>query len=177
MQGQGCIVGVGALEYPAAFAYTPIDTLNALHISKQITLSSTYDHRIIQGAESGEFLKYAAELLQGEHEFYEELFSGFSIPFAPSKPAFHAPQSTHSPSPLAQTTPHPNTQGEPTPVPPFTQSADQSVKDLLVSRLIEAYRTHGHKVANTNPLTPKRTGKAVRYCLLWPHARGYGAKF
>src|SRR5712692_5415331 len=57
MPGQGCIVGVGAMEYPAAYAGASEETLARLAISKSVTLTSTYDHRIIQGAQSGEFLQ------------------------------------------------------------------------------------------------------------------------
>ena len=71
MRGQGCIVGAGALEYPAAFQGSSHKTLAELGIGKTITLTSTYDHRVIQGAGSGEFLKRVHELLIGENGFYE----------------------------------------------------------------------------------------------------------
>jgi 2-oxoglutarate dehydrogenase E1 component len=72
LQGQGTIVGVGAMEHPAEFAGMSDEQLADLAISKIITLTSTYDHRIIQGAQSGEFLKVMHELLLGEHDFYDE---------------------------------------------------------------------------------------------------------
>jgi 2-oxoglutarate decarboxylase len=74
MRGQGCIIGAGALEYPAEFSGMHEEQLAKLGVSKTITLTSTYDHRVIQGAGSGEFLKKVHELLIGERGFYEELF-------------------------------------------------------------------------------------------------------
>ena len=73
-KGQGCIVGAGALDYPAEFAGMNEEQLSKLGISKVLTLTSTYDHRVIQGAGSGEFLRKIHELLLGERGFYEEIF-------------------------------------------------------------------------------------------------------
>ncbi len=83
MKGQGCIVGAGALEYPAQFQGSSEKTLNELAIGKTITLTSTYDHRVIQGAGSGEFLKKVHELLIGQRGFYEDIFAALRIPYAP----------------------------------------------------------------------------------------------
>src|SRR5690606_9319527 len=69
MKGQGCIIGAGALDYPAEFQGSSQKTLTELGIGKTITLTSTYDHRVIQGAGSGEFLKKVHELLIGERGF------------------------------------------------------------------------------------------------------------
>ena len=80
MSGQGAIIGVGAIDYPVEFAATDRTTLRQLGIAKVVTLTSTYDHRIIQGAESGLFLKYVHELLVGDHHFYEGLFSTIGPP-------------------------------------------------------------------------------------------------
>jgi 2-oxoglutarate decarboxylase len=81
--GQGTIVGVGAMQYPAHFEGTSEKTLVDLGISKVMTLTSTYDHRIIQGAESGEFLKRIHELLLGESGFYDDVFTSLRIPYEP----------------------------------------------------------------------------------------------
>ena len=83
MRGQGSIIGAGALEYPAAFQGASDKTLVELGIGKTITLTSTYDHRVIQGAGSGEFLKKVHELLIGEHHFYEDIFAALRIPYDP----------------------------------------------------------------------------------------------
>src|SRR5262249_56298126 len=78
--GQGCIIGVGAMEYPAAYQGASEETLSRLAISKTVTLTSTYDHRIIQGAQSGEFLRRIHQLLLGEEGFYELVFAALQIP-------------------------------------------------------------------------------------------------
>ena len=83
MQGQGTIVGVGAMEYPAEFRALNHETLVRIGISKIMTLTSTYDHRIIQGAQSGEFLRRVHELLLGEDGFYDEIFAALRIPYEP----------------------------------------------------------------------------------------------
>jgi 2-oxoglutarate decarboxylase len=81
--GQGTIVGVGAMEYPAPFQGTSEQALVTMGVSKIITLTSTYDHRIIQGAESGEFLRRIHELLLGEDGFYDDVFTALRLPYEP----------------------------------------------------------------------------------------------
>ncbi|HEY6422780.1 MAG TPA: multifunctional oxoglutarate decarboxylase/oxoglutarate dehydrogenase thiamine pyrophosphate-binding subunit/dihydrolipoyllysine-residue succinyltransferase subunit, partial [Pseudonocardiaceae bacterium] len=83
MSGQGTIVGVGALEYPAAFQGASDQALADMAISKIITLTSTYDHRIIQGAESGDFLRRVHGLLLGQDGFYDTLFASLRVPYEP----------------------------------------------------------------------------------------------
>ena len=63
MKGQSAIIGVGALAYPTPFKAADPRTLADIGIDKVITLTSTYDHRVIQGAESGLFLAAMEELL------------------------------------------------------------------------------------------------------------------
>ena len=53
MQGQGAIIGVGSMEYPPEFQGSDPDRLSDMSVSKIMTLTSTYDHRVIQGAQSG----------------------------------------------------------------------------------------------------------------------------
>src|SRR3712207_450180 len=74
MAGQGAIIGVGAMDYPAEWQGASDETLNRNAVSKILTLTSTYDHRIIQGAQSGEFLRVVHQLLLGENGFYDEIF-------------------------------------------------------------------------------------------------------
>ncbi|MEV4319185.1 multifunctional oxoglutarate decarboxylase/oxoglutarate dehydrogenase thiamine pyrophosphate-binding subunit/dihydrolipoyllysine-residue succinyltransferase subunit [Actinocrispum sp. NPDC049592] len=81
--GQGAIIGVGAMEYPAQYQGTSEKALIEMGISKIMTLTSTYDHRIIQGAESGEFLRRIHQLLLGEDGFYDDIFSALRIPYEP----------------------------------------------------------------------------------------------
>ncbi|HEY2205481.1 MAG TPA: multifunctional oxoglutarate decarboxylase/oxoglutarate dehydrogenase thiamine pyrophosphate-binding subunit/dihydrolipoyllysine-residue succinyltransferase subunit, partial [Pseudonocardia sp.] len=83
MSGQGTIVGVGAMEYPAAFQGASDERLAEFGVSKIITLTSTYDHRIIQGAESGDFLRRVHQLILGEDGFYDEIFTSLRVPYEP----------------------------------------------------------------------------------------------
>jgi multifunctional 2-oxoglutarate metabolism enzyme len=124
MTGQGAIIGVGAMEYPAEFQGAADETLARLAVSKVMTLTSTYDHRIIQGAESGDFLRRMHGLLLGEDEFYDEIFQSLRIPYEPIRWAHDK-----------------------------TVSHDEEVgKPARVIELIHAYRVRGHLMADTNPL-------------------------
>ena len=123
-KGQACIVGVGALEYPAEFQGASEKTLNKLAVSKVITLTSTYDHRVIQGAGSGEFLKSIHELLLGKDGFYEEIFEALRIPYEP----IHW-------SADVQVNPD-----------------DQINKVARIQQLIHSYRVRGHLMASVDPL-------------------------
>ena len=124
MPGQGCIVGVGAMEYPAEYAGASEETLARLAISKAVTLTSTYDHRIIQGAQSGEFLKKIHELLLGEDAFYDQLFAALRIPYEPVRWVRDFPYGHE----------------------------DDVARSARVQELIHAYRVRGHLMADTNPL-------------------------
>ncbi|MBM4178768.1 MAG: multifunctional oxoglutarate decarboxylase/oxoglutarate dehydrogenase thiamine pyrophosphate-binding subunit/dihydrolipoyllysine-residue succinyltransferase subunit [Ignavibacteria bacterium] len=130
MEGQGTIVAAGAIEYPAEFQAMMPDVLSALAISKVVTITSTYDHRVIQGAESGEFLQYVHKMLLGENRFYEQIFAAIGIPFEP----------------LRWTT----EKG----VSPFEiqDQREQIDKEGRVVQLINAYRVRGHLLADVNPL-------------------------
>ncbi|MBS1847661.1 MAG: multifunctional oxoglutarate decarboxylase/oxoglutarate dehydrogenase thiamine pyrophosphate-binding subunit/dihydrolipoyllysine-residue succinyltransferase subunit, partial [Actinobacteria bacterium] len=129
MSGQGLIVGVGALGYPAAFAGADPALLADLGVSKVMTVSSTYDHRIIQGAESGLFLKRLAELLTGEHDFYVEVFRSLGIPY-------ESVQWRRD-------------------VNPVDHVAAQIEKQLQVNSLVNMYRVRGHLIADLDPLAAK----------------------
>jgi multifunctional 2-oxoglutarate metabolism enzyme len=124
MAGQGCIVGVGAMEYPAAYAGASEETLARLAISKSVALTSTYDHRIIQGAQSGEFLRKIHQLLLGEDGFYDEIFAALRIPYEPVRWVRDFP---------------------------FGHE-DDVARSARVQELIHAYRVRGHLMADTNPL-------------------------
>ena len=89
-KGQGTIVGVGSMEYPAEFAGASTDRLAELGVGKLVTITSTYDHRIIQGAESGEFLRTMSQLIIDE-EFWQEIFTSLEIPYAPMRWASDVP--------------------------------------------------------------------------------------
>jgi multifunctional 2-oxoglutarate metabolism enzyme len=128
MPGQGCIVGVGAMEYPAAYAGASVETLSRLAISKVITLTSTYDHRVIQGAQSGEFLRTIHRLLLGEDGFYDEIFMSLRIPYEPVRWVQDFPYGHE----------------------------DDVTRGARVQELIHAYRVRGHLMADTNPLEIKQ---------------------
>ncbi|QEO13482.1 multifunctional oxoglutarate decarboxylase/oxoglutarate dehydrogenase thiamine pyrophosphate-binding subunit/dihydrolipoyllysine-residue succinyltransferase subunit [Agromyces intestinalis] len=124
MKGQGCIIGAGALEYPAEFQGASEKTLSNLAIGKTITLTSTYDHRVIQGAGSGEFLKKVHELLIGERRFYEDIFAALRLPYEPIR---WAPDIS-------------------------VDIASAIDKTARVQELINAFRVRGHMMADTDPL-------------------------
>lgn len=129
MPGQGVIVGVGRMDFPTAFQAADPKMLAQIGISKTMTMTSTYDHRIIQGAESGFFLKRVHELLLGEDDFYQEAFGDMNVPYEAVKW-----RDDHG----------------------ATQDGDAEgamAKQMAVNTLINQYRVRGHLIANTNPLS------------------------
>jgi multifunctional 2-oxoglutarate metabolism enzyme len=124
MKGQGTIVGVGAMEYPAEYQGAAPETLARLAVSKILTLTSTYDHRIIQGAQSGDFLRRIHQLLLGDEGFYDEVFRALRIPYEPVR--------------WVQDMSHGH--------------EDDVDKTSRVQELIHAYRVRGHLMADTDPL-------------------------
>ncbi|MCW2793299.1 MAG: 2-oxoglutarate dehydrogenase component, partial [Nocardioides sp.] len=83
MTGQGAIVGVGAMEYPAEYQGASEETLTRNAVSKVMTLTSTYDHRVIKGALSGDFHRRLHQLLLGEDGFYDDIFASLRLPYEP----------------------------------------------------------------------------------------------
>jgi 2-oxoglutarate dehydrogenase E1 component len=128
MAGQGAIFGVGALGWPAGFEAADPRALAELGIGKSMTITSTYDHRIIQGAESGLFLKYVAECLTGAHEFYDDVFSSLGVAYEPARWA-----KDHNPA-----------VGE--------GDHERILKQIRVQELINMYRVRGHLNAHLDPL-------------------------
>ena len=130
MEGQSVIVATGAIEYPAEYQAMAAEAVSQLGISKTITISSTYDHRIIQGAESGAFLARVHEFLIGKHDFYKDIFLNLGIPHAPLR--WNIDRN------------------------PFFLSGDQvyeqTLKEARVIELINAYRVRGHLIADIDPL-------------------------
>ncbi|MER5469757.1 multifunctional oxoglutarate decarboxylase/oxoglutarate dehydrogenase thiamine pyrophosphate-binding subunit/dihydrolipoyllysine-residue succinyltransferase subunit [Streptomyces sp. NPDC002935] len=124
MPGQSVIMGVGSMDYPAEFQGTSQDTLNKLGIAKVMTLTSTYDHRVIQGAASGEFLRVVANSLLGETGFYDEVFESLRIPYEPVR-WLKDIDASHD---------------------------DDVTKAARVFELIHSYRVRGHVMADTDPL-------------------------
>ncbi|WP_022834515.1 multifunctional oxoglutarate decarboxylase/oxoglutarate dehydrogenase thiamine pyrophosphate-binding subunit/dihydrolipoyllysine-residue succinyltransferase subunit [Salisaeta longa] len=132
MPGQGVIIGAGAIGYPPEYrGYAP-DDVSRTGVSPVMTLTSTYDHRVIQGAESGAFLNYVESLLMGEDDFYEGLFADLNVPYQPFR---LTPDSTPQ---LGN--------GQ------LKDTLDMTEKQAAVLQLIRAYRVRGHLQADTNPL-------------------------
>ena len=134
MPGQGVIVATGALDYPAEYRSMAPRTLSLLGISKVMTLTSTYDHRIIQGAESGMFLARMEELLKGEDGFYERIFEDLKLPHRPVRWEIDSAPGLGGPA----------------------GGREEVEKQARVLQLIHAYRVRGHLVTDLDPLDSKR---------------------
>lgn len=137
MKTQGAIIATGAIDYSAEYRAMSKEILNQLGVSKVMTVSSTYDHRVIQGAESGMFLKKMDDLLSGQEDFYEQIFSDLDIPYEPLP------------------------YGEDNYTGPFSSGENTLEHDrraVGVWRLINMYRMRGHVLADLDPLG-KEPGK------------------
>jgi multifunctional 2-oxoglutarate metabolism enzyme len=143
LTGQGAIVACGSLAYPVEWAHAPADKIKALGVSKVMTTTSTYDHRIIQGAESGSFLRRIDELLQGEDRFYDAVAESLRIPVDPVANA-HPAAASAPPIPTGTAAPSPAIAAEP------DTELLQAVQ--AATSLLKAFRTHGHLAAKLNPL-------------------------
>ena len=130
MPGQGVIVGVGTIDYPAEFQGADQSTLGSLGVSKVVTITSTYDHRIVQGAESGMFLKRVHELLLGEHGFYDDVFTSLGVPYEAVQ--WHVDQN------------------------PVNREDAMLHKQMQVATLIRVHRVRGHLIADLDPLRWKQ---------------------
>lgn len=133
MVDQGCIIATGSIDYPAEFNATNSEIINNLGISKIMNITSTYDHRIIQGAESGLFLKKISELLQGEDEFYENIFYDLEIPLKPVKWSIDVRHSDYS----------------------GIANINEIEKQAKTLQLINMFRVRGHLLSNLDPLQTK----------------------
>jgi 2-oxoglutarate decarboxylase len=131
MPGQGAIIAAGAIDYPAEYHGSAAETRATLGISKVMTLSCTYDHRIIQGAESGAFLGRVQSLLDGKDGFYEEVFDHLRMPHQPV---------------------HWETDRKPL-LPGMTSARTAEIaKEAGIMQMINAYRVRGHLIADLDPL-------------------------
>lgn len=135
MNGQGCIIAVGAIDYPAEFKAMVPSALTSFGIGKVMNVTSTYDHRIIQGAESGAFLAYVDKLLLGEERFYDNVFSDLNIP----QKAVGWDLDTLSKR--------------------FSkiENIEEIEKQARIVLLINMFRVRGHLIADINPLHPPKT--------------------
>ena len=142
MPGQGTIIAVGALGYPPEWRDAPVARLRELGVAKVMTMTSTYDHRVIQGAQSGEFLGRVEALLRGESGFYDAVFDSLGI----RAPAAEIPRSSAGTHAQSATTD-----------PAAADDRSAVSRQLLgamqaATSLIKAHRTHGHLGANLDPL-------------------------
>lgn len=130
MAGQGAIIATGAIEFPPEYAAMTDAALSQLGISKVFTITSTYDHRIIQGAESGMFLAHIHELLLGKHNFYDEIFADLGINYKPLRWSVD--------------------------INPLLSGVDRERQEIrkqaAIFEWINAYRVRGHLIANIDPL-------------------------
>jgi 2-oxoglutarate dehydrogenase E1 component len=131
MPGQGAIIATGAIDYPPEYRGVPEDTRTSMGLSKVMTVTCTYDHRVIQGAESGMFLAAMQQLLEGEHGFYDNIFRDLGIPARAWK--WEADQAA---APMVNSDP---------------------MKQAGIARLIDAWRERGHLVADIDPLGSTRS--------------------
>ncbi|MFL5833821.1 MAG: multifunctional oxoglutarate decarboxylase/oxoglutarate dehydrogenase thiamine pyrophosphate-binding subunit/dihydrolipoyllysine-residue succinyltransferase subunit, partial [Solirubrobacterales bacterium] len=150
LSGQSAIIATGSIAYPPEWKHASPERLKQLGVSKVMTLTSTYDHRVIQGAESGAFLRRVEELLQGEDGFYEAVAADLGFDAALVTNAH--PASASAP-PLSAAAPT----AEPSSAP------DQIDEELLqavqaATSLLKAYRTHGHLAAQLDPLGSEPKG-------------------
>ncbi len=154
MPGQSVIVGVGALGYPAEFEGADPRALAQMAVSKVVNLSSTYDHRVIQGAESGLFLGQVHELLCGADGFYRDIFRSLGVPYEAVR-------------------------WRPDENPPDVHDSQPAAKQVHVQTLINTYRVRGHLIADLDPLrwkeprTHPELDPATYGLTIWDLDRGF----
>ena len=139
MAGQGAILAAGAIGYPAGFGKANEASLRSLGVEKVMTITSTYDHRVIQGALSGEYLRRVEELLGGADAFYETLFESLGL--------------------HAKATPQPGAASVEGAKPALAAASDEILRGVASGMAIVAsYRTHGHLAATLDPLGSEPVG-------------------
>src|SRR5947209_7017828 len=154
MPGQGTIVATGSIAYPAGLRQADPVKLRDLGVAKVMTMTSTYDHRVIQGAESGAFLRRIDELLQGQDDFYEGVFASLGIAAEPLAPAA---------TDVHEDGAGPVTAAEPAPSrvrPGITAVPDEALLQAVqaATSVVKAHRMHGHLAARLDPLGSEPEG-------------------
>ena len=139
MSGQGSIIAVGSIAFPPEFATVSEEQRRALGISKVMTVTSTYDHRVIQGAESGSFLATLDRMLQGEEQFYEGVFAALALSPPTARPIV-------------------GQRAAPRPIAEGLTSLGELRHVAAAMALVKAYRTHGHLAARLDPLGSEPIG-------------------
>jgi 2-oxoglutarate dehydrogenase E1 component len=147
MAGQSAIIATGSIAYPPEWANASAERIKSLGVSKVMTMTSTYDHRVIQGAESGSFLRSIEQLLQGENGFYEEVARSLGIE---ESVVANAHPASASAAPLA---------AAPAPAAAAAQPSEELLAAVqAATSLLKAYRTHGHLAAHLDPLGSEPRG-------------------
>ncbi|MCA9002019.1 MAG: multifunctional oxoglutarate decarboxylase/oxoglutarate dehydrogenase thiamine pyrophosphate-binding subunit/dihydrolipoyllysine-residue succinyltransferase subunit, partial [Planctomycetes bacterium] len=123
MVGQGVIIAAGSIGVPPEMAGLSKEALADMAIGPVMTVTSTYDHRVVQGAESGLMLKRVDDLLQGADNFYEEIFASYRVPWTPAKPSTD-----------------------------LGRGRDPEQTQVSIWQMINAYRSRGHQIADLDPL-------------------------
>ncbi|HEX8744862.1 MAG TPA: multifunctional oxoglutarate decarboxylase/oxoglutarate dehydrogenase thiamine pyrophosphate-binding subunit/dihydrolipoyllysine-residue succinyltransferase subunit [Thermoleophilaceae bacterium] len=147
MPGQGTIVATGAIGLPPGLKGVDPSRARELGVARVMTMTSTYDHRVIQGAESGQFLKRIDELLQGEDGFYEDVFAALGLGDAPTVPQAKAAEDGAGPVTAAEPAPSEVKPG-------ITGAADEALLQAVqaATSVVKAHRMHGHLAADLDPL-------------------------
>ena len=148
MVGQGTIVATGAIDYPVGLGAVGA----AIGAEKVMSMTSTYDHRVIQGAESGRFLKAVEERLQGEHGLYEQIFGELGVALGPPPAPPAPPQPVAAPSAARELAPPPGPSVEGVALEALMQAIQAAAS------LVKAHRTFGHLAARLDPLGTEPEG-------------------
>ena len=144
LAGQGAILAAGAIGYPPGFQSANESTLRSLGVSKVMQMTSTYDHRVIQGAQSGEYLRRVDQLLQGADDFYESIFSGLGLQAGPAPQVETTAVATTIAASAAQ---------------PSAAPSDEMLRAVAAAMaIVSGYRTHGHLAAHLDPLGSEPLG-------------------
>ena len=147
LAGQSAIIATGSIAYPPEWSHASPERIKQLGVSKIMTLTSTYDHRVIQGAESGEFLRRVEQLLQGEDGFYESVAADLGIEAGAG----------HQRPPRLRL---PRRRSAPPPRPSAPAEVDEELLQAVqaATSLLKAYRTQGHLAAHLDPLGKEPKG-------------------
>jgi 2-oxoglutarate decarboxylase len=146
MTGQGTIIATGSIAYPVGLA----NIGEMIGAEKVMTMTSTYDHRIIQGAESGRFLGVIEAYLQGEHSFYEDVFVALGVELGPPPP-LPAPAAAAAASAAASM---PTGDGSTV----FSGGEEMLQAVHAASQFVSRVRSHGHLAARLDPLGTEPEG-------------------
>jgi 2-oxoglutarate decarboxylase len=150
MPGQGSIIATGSIAYPPEFSAMDAAAVKQLGLAKVMTMTSTYDHRVIQGAESGSFLRLVDQLLQGEEKFYDNVSAALGFGESTSATVPGAAGVTRAGGDVAT--------GAPVVTGTFAVG-DASLSHVAAAMgLVKAFRTHGHLAAHLDPLGARPPG-------------------